>query len=263
MQVSNTLRRKVKELTIAAGAYRPARRLYRRLNRTKYRTHLNDTRFYGSLLPRSALSFDVGANIGDKSEALIEAGSRVVAFEPNPLLHGELLSRFKGERNWTVVLAAVGGEPGVLPFYAREIPLLSSLDVEGVQEWQAPLIGTYHVPVVTLDMAIQTFGVPFFCKVDVEGWEYEVLKGLATPIPVVSLEYHLNHKGVQRVRDCLQRLKLLGASSVNVTPAETPVFLFERWMELDRFLEWFPGDLEQKLGGDVYGDMLIRNDRST
>jgi len=254
-----SFRSRIKKLTIDAGMYQPARSLYARLKHGDLRTHLEDIRFYKSMLPSSALCFDVGANIGDKSEALLRAGARVVAFEPNPLLVPELSARFRGEINWTLVLAAVGSGPDILKFYAREIHGLSSLDEKGVQEWQGSLNGTYNVPVVTLDSAIRALGIPYYCKIDVEGWELEVLNGLTNAIPMISFEYHLNKKDIQKVKQCLQKLKIFGESHVNVTSAEQCEFVFQNWMALEQFVEWFPGNLQQLIKGGLYGDIFVKN----
>jgi FkbM family methyltransferase len=253
------IRSTIKKLTIAAGTYQPARRLYRRLKPGELRRQLENIRFYKSMLPPSALCFDVGANTGDKSEALLNAGARVVAFEPNPLLVPELSARFRGKTNWTMVLAAVGSAPEILKFYAKEIHGLSSLDEKGVQEWQGSLVGTYNVPVVTLDSAIRAFGIPYYCKIDVEGWELEVLSGLTNAIPMISFEYHLNKKDIQKVKECLQKVKMFGESHVNATPAEQCKFVFQRWVALEQFVERFPGNLQQLITGDLYGDIFVKN----
>lgn len=44
------------------------------------------------------------------------------------------------------------------------------------------------VQVVTLDDLIKEYGLPKYCKIDVEGFEWKVLKGLTRPIPYVSIE---------------------------------------------------------------------------
>jgi len=250
---------RLKELTIAAGVYLPARRLYRWLNPGRLQAHNEEVRFYKSWLPTSALCFDIGANIGEKSESLLRAGARVVSFEPNPLLISELSARLMGEENWTMVLAAIGSAPAILKFYVREIHGHSSLDEGGAQEWQGPLRGTYTVPVVTLDSAIETFGVPYFCKIDVEGWELEVLNGLSNPVPIICFEFHLNPKDIEKTRRCLVRMREFGEGFVNVIPAESCDFLFESWMTLEQFVGWFPGDLHQTLSADLYGDIYVRN----
>ena len=46
-----------------------------------------------------------------------------------------------------------------------------------------------EVEVVTLDDLITAHGPPAFCKVDVEGFEAEVLSGLSRPVPALSFEY--------------------------------------------------------------------------
>ena len=79
-----------RRFTIASGLYRPARWLVRRLRPNQQRELQADVDFYRAILPPNALCFDVGANVGEKSEALLLAGARVVAFEPNPLVVPEL-----------------------------------------------------------------------------------------------------------------------------------------------------------------------------
>lgn len=46
-----------------------------------------------------------------------------------------------------------------------------------------------QVQVVTLDMMIQDYGMPSFCKIDTEGFEWEVIQGLNHAIETISLEY--------------------------------------------------------------------------
>jgi FkbM family methyltransferase len=245
----------VKNFCIHAGLYRPARWLSRRLRPAQLQAHNDDIRFYRSLLPPSALCFDVGANIGEKSEAMLKAGGRVVALEPSPVALLELRARCSQERDWTLVAAAVGGEPGIAVLHAPQDSGKSSL----AQDWHSAVVKTYYVPVVTLDAAIKTFGKPFYCKIDVEGWELEVLKGLSQPIPLISFEFHLNEKNITKAVLCLKRLSAFGPSYVNVAPAESSFFYFKEWILLDDFIEWFPGDLKHELPGDSYADVFVKN----
>lgn len=245
-----------KRVSISAGLYRPARWLSRRIRPQQLRALRQEIELYRLLLPPGALCFDVGANIGEKSEALLEAGARVVAFEPNRLVLPELRARCGHRQNWAIVETALGSGAAIATLHARESHGQSSLGAE----WEGNVIANYNVPVVTLDAAIQFFGGPVFCKIDVEGWELEVLKGLTRPIPLISFEFHLNDHDIRKTISCLERLTQFRASRVNITLAENSTFHFEEWIPLERFLAWFPGDLERLLLDRNYGDIFVKCD---
>ena len=245
----------VRTVTLAVGLYRPARWLARHLRPAELRAHLGDIQLYRSLLPEGALCFDVGANVGAKSEALLTAGARVVSFEPHPLLLPELKARCGGYERWTLVATALGRSAAIATLYAHQAHVYSSLD----RDWKGQAVATYHVPVVTLDAAIKTFGKPYYCKIDVEGWELEVLSGLTEAIPLVSIEFHLTDRYVAKTLSCLERLSALGSGQVNLCPAESSIFHLPEWMPMDEFRRWFPGDLKQSLPGNLYGDIFVRN----
>jgi FkbM family methyltransferase len=246
----------LKQLSIAAGLYRPARWLSQRLRPGELQSHLGYIAFYRSLLAPRSLCFDVGANIGENSEAMLEAGLRVVALEPNPMVLPELRARCKHFGDCKIVEAALGSAVSTATLHAARSHGQSSL----VSDWASDVIATYDVPVLTLDHVIETFGAPAYCKIDVEGWESEVLKGLTRAIPLISFEFHLNDADIRRTVSCLNRLTELGASHVNLTPAEGFRFHFSEWMPLPEFREWFPGDLRRTLPGDSYGDIFVRSD---
>lgn len=246
----------IKRLTIATRLYRPARLLSRRMRPHQLREFRSDVKLYRSLLPPGALCFDVGANVGKKSEAMLQAGSRVVSFEPNPAVLPELRACCGRRNNFVVVEAAVGSAAAVATLYARETHGVSSL----LQEWEEEVSHTHQVPMVTLDSSIQRFGRPYYCKIDVEGWELEVLKGLTQSIPLLSFEFHLIDQEIRKTISCLERLAQFGSGRVNVTPAESAEFHLKEWMPLGEFLKWFPGDLEKSLPGKPYGDIFVKSD---
>ena len=49
--------------------------------------------------------------------------------------------------------------------------------------------GETRVDVTTLDCLIERFGLPAFCKIDVEGSQLEVLRGLSRALRVIAFEY--------------------------------------------------------------------------
>lgn len=228
----------------------------RTLRPREQRAFLGDIALYDSLLPAGALSFDVGANVGDKSEALLRAGGRVIAFEPNRLVIPELQARCGNYPAWTLVETAMGSGSRIAILHAKRSHGQSSL----TEDWEeAQVIADFPVPVVTLDAAIECFGTPDYCKIDVEGWELEVLKGLSQPLRLISFEFHLDEKGIRNAKLCLERLADLGACELNVTPAEGYTFVFDQWVPLDEFLGRFPTNLIESLPGNPYGDLFVRS----
>ena len=250
-----TLLGTVKNASIAAGLYGPTRQLSRMLRPHQRQAFEDDVQLYRSLIPGDALAFDIGANIGEKSEALLRAGARVVAFEPNPDVLPELYARCQGFSQWNVVQTALGSAADVLSLYSPSSHGSSSL-TEG---WGGDAVCSRHVPVITLQSAVRRFGMPYYCKIDVEGWELEVLKGLQSAVPLVSLEFHLNDVDIAKTLACLERLRGFGDCSVNLTYAEGSSFHYDDWIKLDEFIDWFPGDLRNVMPGYPYGDLYVLN----
>jgi len=247
---------KIKQFSIVIGAYTLARQLSRRLRPQEQRAFSADIALYKSLSLGGALAFDIGANLGDKSEALLRNGARVIAFEPNPLVVRELRARCSAYESWTLVQAALGSGSKISILHAQEIHSQSSL----AADWEdGNVIAHFAVPVVTLDAAIECFGLPDYCKIDVEGWELEVLRGLTQQIKLLSFEFHLDDKGIRNARSCLELLAEFGPSRLNLTLAEGAKFFFDEWVPLDEFLARFPGNLMESLSGNAYGDIFVRS----
>lgn len=148
---------------------------------------------YSQIIKPGDIVFDIGANHGNRSEIMIELGAKTIAVEPLPKCAKELRERFKDKI--TVVEAACGSKPDQLPMKVCNWDDMSSLSDTFIDKLTPILMPdtkwyeTITVPVVTLDDLIKQYGVPSFLKIDVEGWEFEVIKGLHTPIKTIAFEY--------------------------------------------------------------------------
>jgi len=118
---------------------------------------------------------DVGANIGIYSLLAARAvpQGRVLAFEPNPITAERMLTnlRLNGLDNVRLRASAVGSRAGSATLTARlgpgdHIALDRSSEVE-----------TITVPLTTLDAAVERAAPVSLIKIDVEGFELEVLRG--------------------------------------------------------------------------------------
>ena len=216
-------------------------------------------RLYAPFVGEGDLVFDVGAHLGDRSAAFAALGARVIALEPQPLV-ARWLRRIVG-RNERIVIRteAVGARSGVSQLaVSRRTPTVSTMSdswrsnaasanrgFRGVR-WESSI----EVPVVTLDGLIESYGKPRFCKIDVEGYEAEVLAGLSQPLAALSVEFVAGHLGV--AADCVRRLAQLGAYSFNVVAGEGRSFEFGGWRGSGEMLAWLEDGAAGFSSGDIY-----------
>jgi FkbM family methyltransferase len=184
---------------LSSGLFHPLReRVYFRNHPQIGVRRRRQLEFYARLLGDTKLIFDVGANVGQRTAVFLALGKKVVAFEPDPRALRQLRARFRFARNVVIEGIALGSRGDALPLYCCETDALSSLSAEHVRvmhdvhfpqdEWRP----TETVRVLTLDAMIEKYGVPGFIKIDVEGFELEVLRGLSTPVSL-SFEWHGCH----------------------------------------------------------------------
>lgn len=144
--------------------------------------------FYATKLRFGDLVFDIGANHGTHTQQMLKRGARVVAVEPQSAVAGELAKRFP---TVTVVQKAVGDAPGEAVLHlAPELDTLASLREEWIAETGIPVAwqGSEDVQVTTLDDLIDEFGKPTLVKIDTEGSDHRVLRGLSQPIDHLLFE---------------------------------------------------------------------------
>src|SRR5260370_30016206 len=107
-----------------------------------------------------------------------------------------------------------------------------------------------RVAVTRLDALTAAHGLPALCKIDVEGFEAEVLKGLTRPIPALSIEYI--PAALEGALAALDRLAALGPYRLNRSAGESMHFAAPDWRSpremIDELCRLRPADGS----GDIY-----------
>ena len=245
----------IKAISRRMGVYKTARWVNRNiLNREELIFHKKEMVFYSEFVGPGDLVFDIGANYGLKTDVFLELGGKVVVVEPQKDCMSELQERLGyNNSNLIAVETAVGAYSGSTTFYVRAHRGASGL----IMDWEGDIESSIDVPITTLDNLIARYGLPRFCKIDVEGMEIEVLKGLTVPIPVLSLEYHLRDAEIPKTIECVEYLSRMGKLHINLTPEEVPCFAFKEWLNKEQFMKFFLEQLH-KLKGYEYGNIVLK-----
>jgi len=216
-------------------------------------------RFYAQFVRKGDLVFDVGANVGNRTEVFVKLGARVVCVEPQESCIRQLRKLFGNNDMVTIVDKALGESDGLSELLVCEdANTISTMSEKFTTD--GPFADKYTwtrrqpVNVTTLDALVRQYGVPKFCKIDVEGYETHVIKGLSTPVPVISFEFH--RELLEDTRICMKSLSSLGQVQFNCSSGESMKLLYESWMGPEELCTRLEAIVEDELWGDIYARFL-------
>jgi FkbM family methyltransferase len=151
----------LKQLAIRANVYGIARRVHRAITPHERRQFHGDLELYRRFVQPGNLCFDIGANVGAKTEVLLRLGAKVVSFEPQPDLAKEVVARTRRFRSRSVVVEqGLSDQRGVAQLHLRRDTGQASL----LGDWEGKQAGEILIQLTTLDAAISKFGHPRFAK---------------------------------------------------------------------------------------------------
>ena len=214
--------------------------------------------FYSQFLSPEDLCFDIGANIGNRVKIFLKLGSKVIAVEPQQECVKVLTSCFIQNPNFTIVQKALGKTIGNALIYISDGNTVSSLSREWIEvvKESGRFPGNWWdsgkpVQLSTIDELIRTYGIPKFIKIDVEGYEFEVIQGLSESITALSFEFTPEFS--ESSFKSLDYLKSLGECKTNFSQGESFTFDLREWISIDEmisYLKQFEGN--SKIFGDIY-----------
>jgi FkbM family methyltransferase len=140
-----------------------------------------------------SIMVDIGANIGYETiwgASLVGESGKVYSFEPLPSLAHQIRESLEKNNfhNVTLINKALGEVPGAVTIYthAEDAGLSSIEHKEGAAD-------SVEVPITTLDEELKDVQRISFIKIDIEGYEFEALKGashlLERDHPLIVFEF--------------------------------------------------------------------------
>lgn len=210
---------------------------------------------YREFIRSGDLVFDVGANLGERSKIFRALGARVIAIEPTKYCSEYLQKLFSNDKDVVVVPRALGACEGIGEISINEkLPVLSTMSNKWSTESRFSKDYSWErkesISITTLDKMIELYGTPRFCKIDVEGFELQVLSGLSTPIPYISFEF-LN-EFIDDARNCVEKISSMGNAEFNYNIGEQMDFALPQWVAEEELFESMKKQQNEQLWGDIY-----------
>lgn len=222
-------------------------------------------RFYRQFVAPGSLCFDLGAHLGNRTNAWLKLGARVIAVEPQPLCMTYMQKRFGTNPNLVLEQIAIGTQKGQRPMHVSYLnPTVSTFSDENWRKiidddtpYKVNWDETIMVEMLTLDQLIEKYGLPAFCKIDVENYEVEVLKGLSQAIPALSVEYF--PATIERAIECLEMLEDLGKYEYNWSFGESQKLNSAEWLTSEKMKKILSAIKKEDSYGDFYARLLKNN----
>ena len=225
-------------------------------------------KFYSRFIKKDDLCFDIGANYGRRTEIFLKLGARVVAVEPQYTCTQELEKKYGNNKRVILVKKAISDNYGEEELMISDSHTLSSMSKEWINSikssdmffvstqafsWQK----SAKVKVTTLNHLIKEYGKPAFLKIDVEGYEYKVLKSLSEPIKMISFEFTPTQVFILSAINIVEHLASIGEVKFNYSFGESISLVLNEWVgpdEISNILLNLPK--KTPISGDIYARFI-------
>jgi FkbM family methyltransferase len=214
--------------------------------------------FYGAFFEKGDVVFDVGANQGEYSEAFALEGAQVIAIEPN-IAYRLRLNALARTHTITPVFVALSDSDGAAKLNVCSTPGYSTLLspqsewIEGSPDYvDVEWTDLLEVPLTTMDALADKYGQPVFVKIDVEGFELNVLRGMSFSPRHLSFEFGARRKELGQ--ECLRELASKGYRFRPILGRDFEYATAE-WMDHAEAVQWLEAFTTSQA---EYGDMFAR-----
>jgi len=206
------------------------------------------------LINKGDLYFDIGAHLGEKSKPFIKKKIRTIMVEPLPVCV-KTLKRLYSKNSIVKIIPKGLGSKNTKKILSinKQMPTVSTF----AKHWKYGRFSNLtwnektQIQITTLDALIKKFGDPQYIKIDVEGYELNVLKGLSKKSGIISFE--ITSEFFSDAIKCLKHLKKLSYNSFTFSIGEQKKF-FSDWSDYKTIINLIKKEIKKDklFWADIY-----------
>jgi len=220
-------------------------------------------KFYSELVEPGDICYDIGAGMGQRTEAWLALGAQVVCIEPQSDRMIRIEKRFVGNNNLHPIRKALGDEKRMSIMHVNEATPGAGTLTEGTariavsqnqssnQKWEKE----EPVEITTFDEVIKSHGIPDFCQISASGYEVEILSGLDYVLKSIAFGY-MSH-APQYALECLFKLEQFGNYEYKWTYEDQTRFASPRWVNTHAMRTVLRGFHAHERSGDIYARLRL------
>jgi len=230
---------------------------YRKFKFTHSKHFARMMKFYGGIVKTGDLVFDIGSNNGERAIVFEKLNTKVICVEPQQSCV-RLLKQYFGENKEVIIIdKACGAEEGT-----GEIAICDQANTISSMSEKWKTSGRFSkdfqwntkqkIDITTLDKIIEKYGTPVLCKIDVEGFETEVLKGLHKKVGCLSFEF--TEEFFDDAEICMDLLDALGNAKYNFSLGDNMFYEGKDYTTRGEMTN----ALKSKFNVDLWGDIYVK-----
>ena len=195
---------------------------------------------YHPFVKHGDLVFDLGSAYGNRTKHFLKLGAgKVIVVEPTEYYQKKLHKSYGNDPRVKLLKVGIADKNGKQTITLCSSPTLSTFEQDEINdissnpqmrnlEW----IGKETIEMVSLNTLIETYGLPDFVKLDIEGYEEKAFSTLKYALPCLSFEYHTHFK--EKTLKCIDYLAKLGNYEFNYSTRETMKFALGSWCDAEK-----------------------------
>lgn len=217
--------------------------------------HLRMISFYSQFINKGDLCFDTG----EYTMNFLRLKTKVICVEPQLKCLRKLYELFGKNKNIIIIGMALGDKEGINELSICESDnFISTLSnkwkTKGRFSNKHKWTKTQKVKTTTLDNLINSYALPKFCKIDVEGYELECLKGLSKKIPYICFEF--TQEFLNDAMKCMRHLESLGNVKFNYVKEDSFKFSLPKWAYPEQLFDILNSISDDLLWGVIYARFI-------